>query len=128
MTTILVLRDPIARGDIPALCDRVRALLESGAGPVGCDVGGLSDPDAVTVDALARLELTARTVGHRLWFSHASDELQELLALVGLCCVLRVIEGSSLEPVWQAEEREQMRGVEEEADAGDPIARDLEHL
>lgn len=48
-------RGPIARGDLPGLCKRVCALL-AGVGPceVVCDVHRV-EPDAVTVDALARL-------------------------------------------------------------------------
>ena len=47
---------PIARSDLAGLCDRVCALLrESRASVALCDVRGI-DPDAVTVDALARLQ------------------------------------------------------------------------
>ena len=48
---------PIAREDLPGLCDRVCTLLtESGRGNLRCDVDGVR-ADAVTVDALARLTL-----------------------------------------------------------------------
>jgi hypothetical protein len=56
---------PIARADLPGLCERVCALLErSRAGVAFCDVHGV-DVDAVTVDALARLQLAARR--HSNW-------------------------------------------------------------
>src|SRR5882762_7878198 len=58
---IFALSAPIDRADVPALCTRLRAALEaSDALFVVCDVGELTKPDAVTIDALARLQLTAR--------------------------------------------------------------------
>ena len=79
---------PIARADLPGLCERVCALLERGrAGVAICDVSGV-DPDAVTVDALARLQLAARRHGCRVRLRHASDELRELVAFMGLTEVL----------------------------------------
>jgi ABC-type transporter Mla MlaB component len=53
------------------------------------DVSALA-PDAVTIDALARLQLTARRVGQRLELHDASDQLRELIAFAGLSDVLRV--------------------------------------
>jgi ABC-type transporter Mla MlaB component len=79
---------PITRADVPGLCDRVCGLLErSGAAVAVCDVSGV-DPDAVTVDALARLQLGARRHGCQVRLRHASTELLELLAFMGLRDVL----------------------------------------
>jgi ABC-type transporter Mla MlaB component len=79
---------PIARADLPGLCERVCALLErSGADVALCDVSGV-DPDAVTIDALARLQLAARRHGCQVRLRHASSELLELLAFMGLRDVL----------------------------------------
>jgi ABC-type transporter Mla MlaB component len=118
--TVLSLEGPITRADIPALCERARALLENCTiGQITCDVGALDD-DAVTVEALARLQLTARGLGRRVRFTDASPELQRLLCLMGLDEVLPCAEGSGLEPRGHAEEREQARGVQEERDPGDP--------
>jgi ABC-type transporter Mla MlaB component len=79
---------PIARSDLPGLCDRVCALLEGGhAGVALCDVRGV-EPDAVTVDALARLQLAARRHGCQVRLRHASRELLELVAFMGLRDVL----------------------------------------
>jgi ABC-type transporter Mla MlaB component len=79
---------PIARGDLPGLCDRVRALLEeSDADLALCDVAGVA-PDAVTVDALARLQLAAQRHGCRVQLRNASDELCDLVAFMGLRDVL----------------------------------------
>jgi len=116
----LVLSDPITRADIPALCERVRALLElSEFEAVLCEVGALDDPDAVTVDALARLQLTARRLGRRVRFRGARGELLDLLAFAGLGDALPCGPASALEPRRKPEEREQALGVEEEADPGD---------
>ena len=80
---------------------------------IACDVGALV-PDAVAVDALARLQLGARRLGLEIRLCHASRELRQLLAFAGLRDVLRVKAGG------QAEEREQRVGVEEERELGDP--------
>ena len=79
---------PIARDDLPGLCHRVCALMtESGAGLLLCDVRGVP-PDAVTVDALAQLQLAARRKRCQVRLRHASGELLDLVALMGLTDVL----------------------------------------
>ena len=79
---------PITRDDLPGLCNRVCALLaESRSVVVRCDVGGV-DPDAVTVDALARLQLAARRHGCEVRLRDASEPLLELVELMGLTNVL----------------------------------------
>jgi hypothetical protein len=79
-----------------------------------CDVGALVAPDAGTIDALARLQLTLGRLGIQIRLRHASDELAELLAFAGLSDVLGV------EPGRQAEGRKQRLGVEEECELDDP--------
>ncbi len=87
-TIAFAIGGPIARADLPGLCERVCALLEgSGAEVALCDVRGV-DPDAVTVDALARLQLAARRHGCRVLLRHASTELLQLVAFMGLANVL----------------------------------------
>ncbi|HEX4930256.1 MAG TPA: STAS domain-containing protein [Gaiellaceae bacterium] len=79
---------PIAREDLPGLCDRVCALLTaSGAEVARCDVSGVA-VDAVTVDAVALLQLAARRRGCQVRLRNASDELLELVAFMGLRDVL----------------------------------------
>lgn len=79
---------PIAREDLPGLCDRVCAVLHArGPGSTRCDVAGV-DPDAVTVDALARLQLAAKRLGCQVRLCNASAELRELIAFMGLRDVL----------------------------------------
>jgi ABC-type transporter Mla MlaB component len=81
-------RGPIAREDLPGLGDRVCALLSgSGAEFATCDVLGV-EPDAVTVDALARLQLAARRHGCRVHLRGASPALVALVDFMGLADVL----------------------------------------
>jgi ABC-type transporter Mla MlaB component len=87
-TTVFEIRGPIAREDLPGLCDRVCALLaQAGSGIALCDVREV-EPDAVTVDALARLQLGARRHGCQVRLRGASPELRELVAFMGLTDVL----------------------------------------
>jgi len=54
-----------------------------------CDLSG-ARPTAATVDSLARLALLLRREGSRLVLHHATPELVELIAFMGLADVLRV--------------------------------------
>ena len=66
---------PDPRDDLPGLTERVCALLRgSGAALALCDVTGV-EPDAVTVDALARLQLAASRLGCRVMLRNASPGL-----------------------------------------------------
>lgn len=79
---------PIARADLPGLCARVCRLLDlSGASCAVCEVVGVS-ADAVTVDALARLQLAARRYGCQVRLRGLSDDLRSLIAFMGLTDVL----------------------------------------
>lgn len=119
--TIDVVIIPTTRAAIAALCESVRVTLEgSGAELVVCDVSAVVDPDAATIDALARVQLTARRLGRQVQLRHACGELRDLVALMGLGDVLPLSGALRLEPRGQAEDREQARGVEEEADPDDP--------
>jgi ABC-type transporter Mla MlaB component len=87
-TIALAIEGPIHRADLPGLCDRVCALLEcTAAEVVHCDVAGV-EADAVTIDALARLQLAARRHRCRVLLRQASPELLELVAFMGLGDVL----------------------------------------
>jgi ABC-type transporter Mla MlaB component len=83
---------PITREDLPGLCDRVCALLATSGSVVRCDVAGV-EPDAVTVEAVARLQLAARRRGCEVRLYNASDALRELVELMGLTNVLPCDEG-----------------------------------
>ncbi|HWX08508.1 MAG TPA: STAS domain-containing protein [Gaiellaceae bacterium] len=88
-TAAFAIRGPILLGDLPGLCARVCAVLErtGDCGVVLCDVHGV-EPDAVTVDALARLQLAAHRRGCQVRLHHASRELRELVDFMGLRDVL----------------------------------------
>jgi hypothetical protein len=67
----------------------VCALLESpGADVALCDVSK-AEPNAVTADALAQLQLAARRRGCQARLCGASNELLELLAFMGLLDALQ---------------------------------------
>ncbi len=85
---VFTIRGPINRTDLPGLCARVCALLaESRPEVVLCDVAGV-EADAVTVDALARLQLAATQHGCQVRLREASSELVELVDFMGLTNVL----------------------------------------
>ena len=80
----LALRGPIERTDLRGLYDRVCTLLTNNRGrAVECDVLGI-DPDAIAVEALATLQLAARRHACEFRLRNASDDLLELLDLLGL--------------------------------------------
>jgi ABC-type transporter Mla MlaB component len=84
----LRIRGPLHRGDLPALSERCCAFFSAYAGhTVTCDVSGVQ-ADAVTVDALARLQWVARHNGCRVVLRNATAELLELVELMGLTDVL----------------------------------------
>jgi ABC-type transporter Mla MlaB component len=87
-TVAFTITGPIARSDLEGLCKRVCTIFERSDARVAlCDVSGV-DPDAVTVDALARLQVAARRRGCRVHLQNASDELVELVEFMGLDDVL----------------------------------------
>jgi ABC-type transporter Mla MlaB component len=82
------IRGRVTRADLPGLCDRAFRLLEEAeADTVHCDVTD-AECDAVTVDALARLELATRRGGCRMHLRGACPDLLALLDLMGLGDVL----------------------------------------
>ena len=87
-TVAFAIRGPIERTDLPGLCERVCSLLESsGADVAVCDVHGVP-PDAVTADALARLQLAAGRRGCQVRLRNASTDLLDLILFMGLSDVL----------------------------------------
>lgn len=83
-TVVFAIDGPIARTDLSGLCERASELIEqTGAGVALCDVSE-ADPDVVTIDALARLQLNVRRRGCQARLCGASHELLELLDFIGL--------------------------------------------
>jgi len=83
---VLDIRGALGSSDVPQLRERVEALVDRG--PVVCDLTGLGEVDAGTVDALARLQLAARRLGGRIVLRNVPGELQELLGFMGLADAL----------------------------------------
>jgi anti-anti-sigma regulatory factor len=119
-TVVLFVGASIASAAVPELCDSVRRLLATrGAELVTCDVAELAHPGPTAIDALARLQLTARRLGRSVRLRNARVELCDLLALTGLRDELPVCAGLLTQPHRQAEQREQIR-IDEEVDPADP--------
>lgn len=87
-TIVVVLDGQISSSTVPRLCENLRAALEaSDAEVVVCDVGTLAAASPVTLDvldALARLQLTAKRLGRTVRLANVSTQLQALLTLTGL--------------------------------------------
>jgi hypothetical protein len=89
-------------------------------------VSALADADELALEALVRLQLTARRLGRTVRLRNASAQLVDLLALVGLTDVLPVVGdadapycgSSGVEVNGQVEQRKQV-GVDEVVDRGD---------
>lgn len=72
------------------LCAQVRRLLGRGdVDVVTCDCGNAT-ADLEAIDALARLQLTARRLGGRIRLRQAPPDLAELIDFVGVPTVSRV--------------------------------------
>ena len=128
-TIVLIMGGPIERAWIPQLCERAGALIRGfDARHVVCDVSAVVEPDEVTIEALARLQLIVGRIGCRFRVRHACEELRDLLVLSGLSDVIPLVVESGLDPQRKVEQREEPRGVQEEADPGDPTGRELEDL
>jgi ABC-type transporter Mla MlaB component len=84
----MAIHGPISRADLPGLSERICTLLhQRHPAVVHCDVRSV-EADAVTVDALARLQLAATREQCRFRLFGASDSLRDLVAFMGLDDVL----------------------------------------
>jgi hypothetical protein len=117
--TIVVLLDgSLTPHEVRPLCLRTRRLLlASGAELLVCDVRKAA-ANCVTVDALARLQLTARRLGCPFRLRHASRDVRALLDFAGLRGIVPARPASGMPA--EAEEREEALGVEERVQPGDP--------
>jgi len=79
----------VTRADIPVLCAGLAEVVRGrDADVVICEVAGVTRPDVATVEALARLSLTARRHGWRLAVVGAGPDLVRLIRLLGLADLL----------------------------------------
>lgn len=105
----------VAPAEVPRLCADLEELLtECPTAEVPLDVGTLTAPDLVSVDALARMQLTARRRGHDLVLRAPGRLLTLLLTATGLGTEL------GLPPERQTEQGEEPGGVQEDVEPGDP--------
>lgn len=114
---------PIGRADLGTECDRLADLLRGGAvRTVVVDLAAFTEPDVVVVELVARLQLTAARLGGRIGLVGVGRRLLQLLTLTGLHTVVAMSSGpqtgtgspgSGVEGGRQAEQREQVLGVEE---------------
>jgi len=83
-TLAFTVEGPITREDLAGLCDRVcRLLAEHRPERAVCDCSTVP-ADAVTVEALSRLQLGAQRYGCRVELANASPELVDLVEFMGL--------------------------------------------
>ena len=96
---VIALSGRMTREEIASLCERARILLvDTDAAVMICDVEALIDPDAVAVDALARLQVTVRRLGKRMRVRAAGCELEDLVTLMGLRELLQFSRGPAAHP------------------------------
>ena len=88
-TIVLEVPEPV-EGE--ALCLRLREHIEANdfAEVVICDLARVRTPDAAIIDALARVQLTAKRLGRTVLYRSASPFVRSLLDLAGLEQVLDV--------------------------------------
>jgi ABC-type transporter Mla MlaB component len=88
-SAVLVVAGRVTPETIPGLCARVRALLDDPAVTViTLDLSGVVEPDAVALDGLARMQLTARRMGRAIRLRHVRPQMRALLAFAGLTDVI----------------------------------------
>lgn len=85
---VLAIGGPIGPRDVSGLCARIHDALGRGPTPVVYDVAAIREPDMATIEALARLTLTARRLGHPVRLRSASPDLRDLVDLSGLTSVM----------------------------------------
>jgi ABC-type transporter Mla MlaB component len=84
----LAIRAPLEREDLPGLFARTCVLLERDSSRLLTVEVAQVEPDAVAVDALARLALAARRHGCAVLLRGVTPQLQLLVELIGLADAL----------------------------------------
>lgn len=88
-SVVVALTGPVDADRLAAACTSLGLLLDtSDACLVVCDVGALAGAHTATVDAVARIALTARRHGRPVHVRHANPSLRHLLELMGLADVV----------------------------------------
>ena len=98
-TVVVAIVGRATGADVSGCCAELRLLLDGAdACLVICDVSTLAAADAVTVDVIARVALTARRLGRPLHLRHASRDLRRLLVFMGLADVVGLGPGAGPGP------------------------------
>lgn len=121
---VLALSGTIVPEAVPDLCAQLRALLAAGhAATVVLDVAGVVGPDLVTVEAVARLQLTAKRAGATVQLLNACEWLRAQLRFVGLDAVVPCAEDgeSAVKSSRQPQVGEQGVDGEEVVQPDDPL-------
>jgi hypothetical protein len=85
---LLVVTGASSDEDVCALCERLKNVMTSSdAALVACDVAALP-ADARAIEAIGRLQLTARRHNRSIRLHRASPELEQLLDFAGLADVV----------------------------------------
>jgi ABC-type transporter Mla MlaB component len=95
----LVIRAPLERDGLPSLFARTCELLAAQAPELLLVEVGEIAPDAVAVDALARLALAARRHGCSVRLRGASPQLMLLVEFIGLAGVLQSEDAALVRPL-----------------------------
>jgi ABC-type transporter Mla MlaB component len=89
---VLVIAGRVTPETIAGLCARVRTLLaDPDLDGLTCDLSGVVEPDAAALEALARMQLTARRLGRSIRLRHVRPEMRALLTLAGLTDVVPTV-------------------------------------
>lgn len=92
-SVVLVLAPPVTRASIPRLCDQVSFLvLTCDVDVVTCDLRAVVEPDATAIEALAKMQLTAKRLGRTIRLRHPCSFLKALLTLTGLASTLPIVD------------------------------------
>jgi ABC-type transporter Mla MlaB component len=104
-TVRIVLRRGLARAQVEEMCGRLDAMLGCpGVEAVVCDLEAIGEPDMTVVEALMRLQLTARRRGRRILLDDPPQALLDLLSVTGLLGLLnRPVAAEEAEPPATAE-------------------------
>jgi hypothetical protein len=85
---LLVVPAPRSPGCVDRLSEGVARIVAAGVDVVVCDVADLVRPDLLAIDAVARMQLSARRLGGSIRLLHAGPTLAALLGLAGLAEVV----------------------------------------
>ncbi|RKN05570.1 STAS domain-containing protein [Streptomyces radicis] len=82
---LFVIKGPVAREDVPGICERLTAhVRRGGVGDVTVDVAEVGGANAVTLEVVARLRLTAKRLGCGIRFVNMRAGLPGLVGWLGL--------------------------------------------